>query len=1346
MSGPASGQSPRSSTSSRPSDRSSLTQSSGPSSPQSEDLVTGVGRTQRSSSRSNGQDSVNPRGDAFANGPAWGDFEGEQNNSFPSKGHRPRHSGGFLLDSAYPLGVRAWNPAHDPGNANLPAATTESRGHNLGITQSKERRQAHHRHRPKTSTSVGSSPLATKVTNAVNHDLEGQVGQRAADPDLISFAPSKTTHDVGEMYGGDAVDSANGKRFRNSDDIARGGFVSVGLDTDPAQIVNLALNLNESRRRNQFASRLPANGGNARRVTSAGQHSLGASIGGTNPSTDAGGRLRQHLQQQRRISRNISPISGKANRLSSASYNSAVQNESHAPLPATFSDSAGHQPNQEVEQHLSSSTLARAEKARTYIELSAEYKRLLALLPPLKARLGSSGKASSSEKSSPTDQIYPEPVSRVRSRSNDWDGLGRSYNPLQSIRNRRVRIRERATIDPELQGWHQTARVRTWIDHIEKRSAQPNFQAANNAQLPPWAGADQLESKNVSDPGAIDNHHNKPTVARRKKPWLYWSISPAELLADAYWVEQAEHKTLIEDKDNNKLYPRYTQIDVATGRRSYELPLSNRTDGPIVERKTEGHQKRGKEIEAAATSAHKDDTGRDRGRHRRQLQDTIRSHINRSSSRRKRAHLRIDTGRSRSTSRSTSSDGGSFRGRKKYSRRSRSHSDDISSSVLEKQMIDLLEQEAKDLAERDSNERSNLFGDDRPQASNSAKNVPGRTTESDGRSGLVHRSDSGRRNALFRKSIDHSPIAKRTSLSVDRGLRFGDSTNTANGVITVSPPSLSVPSSRDVSPKRKPFSLFTGDRSKAKHAISENDFAVNEGRKSHHKRQESPEWEDHAEFDGRKPRTWSPTKKTIPSQVEDTHAKDYRRSNNKGRRLAVGEKDGERVMRGMFRNGRIEELVRSEVSKVGDLMWRKDGANHGPNLSSSASSVATDSTDSDGYDSAGTDPANRSTERLDRDSGDDEDSEHSSKVPGSRTLHKYHIDNLPTFTSPFNRDEEYPKRASPEADHITRQQLARREQRRPSRFARLAPPKIDIRGVSPTSSPDLSRTTTHDDEGSYNDSRRGSYGAGRRADVVPFSAHQNVRSADMRLNAVLGLPGTVGRGGPPVTGLAGIASDRRRSTHRPSMNEMCEWSISGGLVQSLPAPGSKREMVRVQALLLSSGIKAKEISRRANEIRDPPLFLRKVCNPPFPLVPASQEHVVAAQMLSQNLMRISKQLQDMLSDSSANDLLDQIEAVKERIQANLTPLVRASADDADVFSTELTTTHTLAIKQLNDSVDILLRRRRRRLKWVRRAGYVLLEWILLGVMWWAWLIVVAVRLVRGTMMAVVGGVRWVLWL
>ncbi|KAI9712168.1 MAG: hypothetical protein M1812_007006 [Candelaria pacifica] len=1346
MSGPANGQSPRSSTSSRPSIRSSVTQSSGFSSPQSGALNLEARKDHRHNTRIDGQDSVDARLDIVADGSIWGSSEPEQDKDFPRRGHRPRHSGGFLLDPAFPPGATAYTFAHDTAYAkDLPADTTESGGHRLGIGSPEKRRQAHHLHRPKTSTSVGSSPLATEVTNAAVHYEQSQAVQRATDPDLISFAPSKSDHDVGMMHGGGSADFVEGKDPLKSDKMSKGGFASVGLDTDPAQIVNLALNLNESRRRNQFSTRLYGNGGNTRRVTSAGQNPPSAGHGDTNPTVGGGGSLRQRLQQQRRISRNISPAAGNSNRLSSASYNLTAQREKNTPFPATFPGPPAPQQDEEIQYPLSNSTLARVEKAKNYLELSAEHKRLLALLPPLKTRPSTSRKTSSTEQSSPSDHKHHESIPRVTSRTNDEIGLGRSYNPLQSIRNRRVRTRERANIDPELEGWNQTARVKTWIHRVEKESTLPNYQAADNAQLPPWFGANRPESGDQSNLGVVNNHHSKSSIARRKQPLLYWSISPAELLADVYWVEQAEHKTLIEDKDNNKLYPRDIRVDIPKGRRSYELPAPKRNDGLYGEKTLEEHFKNSKEVPATAAVIRDDDTGRDRGRHRRQLQDTIRSHINRSSSRRKQARLRIDTARSRSNSRSSSSDSGSFRGRKKYSKRSRGHTDDISSSVLEKQMIDLLEKEAKDIVESGLTNRDGLVGDGRPQAGTSPKDTTGRTAELDGRSDPLVRSERGRKTGLFRKSIDHSSSTKQTSLGAERGLKSDGMKIIANGAITVTPPSMSVPSSRDVSPKRRPFNVFIGDRTKAKNAISENDFAVNAGRGARHMRQQSPEREPHEGFGLSRPRTWSPTKRSSLTKNEHNRTKDHQRSDSKGRKLAVGDKDGEPMKRGIFRNGRIEELVRNEVSRVGELMWKKDGAGEGSNLSSSASSYFTDSSDSNEYDSAGSGLATKSKERLGRASRDDHHSD-SRKKAGDHALHKYHMDNLPTFTSPFNRDGGSPKRASPEADHITRQQLARKEQRRPSRLDRLAPPRIDMRSVSPTSSPDLSRTATHETDGSYNDSRRGSSGSGRRADVVPFNAHQNVRSADMRLSAVLGLPGTVGRGGPPVTGLAGLASDRQKSFHRPSMHDKREWSISNRVAPTGPAPADKREIARVQALLLSSGVKAKEISRRANEIRDPPSFLRKVCSPPFPRIPASREHVVAAQMLSRDLERSSQQLEDRLSNSSANGLLDQIEAIQDRIRAKMTPLVRATADNADAFSTELTTTHTLAIKQLNDSVDLMLRRRRRRLRWVRRGGYVLLEWILLGVMWWVWLIVVVVRLIKGSIVGIVGSVRWVLWL
>ncbi|MCJ1230080.1 hypothetical protein MMC12_006751, partial [Toensbergia leucococca] len=196
-----------------------------------------------------------------------------------------------------------------------------------------------------------------------------------------------------------------------------------------------------------------------------------------------------------------------------------------------------------------------------------------------------------------------------------------------------------------------------------------------------------------------------------------------------------------------------------------------------------------------------------------------------------------------------------------------------------------------------------------------------------------------------------------------------------------------------------------------------------------------------------------------------------------------------------------------------------------------------------------------------------------------------------------------------------------------------------------------------------------------------------------------------------------------------------------------------RDIAVVHALLLSSGVKANEICRRAQEIRDPPsqmmLDLQHMVKSPLPPIPRCEEHAFAARRLIKNIELSNRQLDDAaehLANSTVPSLRRKIQAVDEHISLKLTPLVRAAADDADAFSTEITTTCTLAAKQLNDSIDLILRRRRRRLRWARRGGYVVLEWMLLGIMWWVWMIVVVVRLARGIVKGVVVGVRWVFWL
>ena len=91
--------------------------------------------------------------------------------------------------------------------------------------------------------------------------------------------------------------------------------------------------------------------------------------------------------------------------------------------------------------------------------------------------------------------------------------------------------------------------------------------------------------------------------------------------------------------------------------------------------------------------------------------------------------------------------------------------------------------------------------------------------------------------------------------------------------------------------------------------------------------------------------------------------------------------------------------------------------------------------------------------------------------------------------------------------------------------------------------------------------------------------------------------------------------------------------------------------------------------------------------------------------------------------------------------------MQTTADEADVLSGELSTHYVFEVKRLHDEVSTLVRKRRRTtLKWVRRGGYVLLEWVVLAVMWWVWLIVVMVRIARVILGGVGRGIKWmILW-
>ncbi|KAL9628252.1 MAG: hypothetical protein Q9204_006005 [Flavoplaca sp. TL-2023a] len=466
--------------------------------------------------------------------------------------------------------------------------------------------------------------------------------------------------------------------------------------------------------------------------------------------------------------------------------------------------------------------------------------------------------------------------------------------------------------------------------------------------------------------------------------------------------------------------------------------------------------------------------------------------------------------------------------------------------------------------------------------------------------------------------------------------------------------------------------------------------------------------------------------------------KRFRRMNDSSSSLKVVKesRDPESRFKGLLKGTRIAELVGNEVSRVGGMIWRRDASSRS-RATSPVNGRSTEESDTDGEIS----PLENSPETdLSRVTSRTDDG-----VSKLRTLNRtgepqYHPPTLPTFRSSMSRSTPgSPIATSPEDHPITRQQLAQKARGRSSKFERLAPPKIDMRNVSPSASPPLSRIQTKD----TNDISR---------ETSPSQSTQRLRNADRRLNDVLGIPGTV-RNGVGPTGLANLSS---KTSKRPDPGDR-QWSISDRSVSNTRTGiVTKRDITRVRALLLSSGIKANEIARQADSVEDPPflpqlreIYQRSGNEKRIPKVPRQQEHLLTAKLVVQEIDDTNQRLREAAerySDKTVEGLHQQFRDLDAYVSHNLVPAVRGSADDADDLSTELTTTQTLAIKRLNDAVDLVLRRRRRRLRWVRRGGYALLEWMLLGIMWAVWMIVVAVRLVRGVIGGVFGVVRWLLWL
>lgn len=1195
--------------------------------------------------------------------------EGKRHVPVGHRPHKQRSSGAFLLPDA------------------LPAESSAA-----------ERLHSHRRHRPVSDGHITESRPGTPENIQSNGHSDGS-------QTITSKSASKRSSRTSETIGGVATSRRDSVTDAATLDGSKQSSAAP-LDMDSAQIVNMALSLSESRRqaaRRNISSPLPP------RLAPL-------------PDGSPGGSLWQHLQQQRRVSRNISPRPGAPAR-SASGQNVAT------PLKPGFDQEGSYR------YHFSPSTLARAQKAKDYLELQAQYRRVLDLVAPLTPDQARRPSSNASVYGSPTSSQI---LSRPTTRSFDSEKRGRPYNPLQYIRNRKVRTRERKTIDGEAQGFTDVPRVSQWVDEATKSVADGQI-TDSGSSLPPFNTPEEMANGGSTSRPAV-------TASKSKRPRVDWVIDPADMLADVYWLEQGTNKNMVEDRDGRRVFVQdsslYRPMSQQMGaRKNLSAPSPGSHDATGRRAETEPPPGLGQET-SKGESEHV--FGSARGRAQQKLQAIKGLHHRHNNPANHRYH---DFLRSRSGSLSGSSDNES-------DRKGRSRGDTVGSSgkgILEKQMLEMIEREhgEKELEARQEQEaghRRSLTAETVQPESDSVVHsaAPSRTpsrrrgqqsvAEANG-DAKAHKSNpllvSPERST--RASLEVPSTGRRLSIDYDTSYPASPEFKPAKGVGLVPalgkdlPPRSSRPSSPSRNPLSKVKSMFR-DRSRERAQYSD------ERRGS---------VEANVLATGATPDTSVDTVKQRPTEREGSispihneisRGSDTSNTSPRNHGSLRHRPDDSYGIRGLLKGPRIDSVLRSGVSRVSDLIWRKDM--HDADGDSSSSSDELD-----------TGPDRGRTREL-------------AAEPGKKTF----LDVMPSFV-PASQSHSRPPHVDqgpPHGADLSSQPLSRQS----SRFELLKPPKIDVRDTSDNVSPAVQQVRSH----------RGSDTS--VADSRKSSNAEAVRAANSNLNAAISMP-----------------QGRRLST--ATSQSQRHWCISDG--NGRPAAPhavvSKAEIARLRALVLSSGIMAKEIIRRAEERRSPdgllfpgpcatrrpsatpsgspssspppPTALAPVTPPtwasiaslhPDPRVreallsqPLSQTDVfpAAARALAAAIEKAGTEWQSAsqtFSAATAPDLHRKVESARQTVAGRLSDMTRSAADEADEVGLDLSQGQRLKVKRVVDVIEKMLRRRRRRFRWVRRGLWLGVEWMLVGFMWCVWFVVVIARMVLGCGRGVRGAVRWVLWL
>ncbi|POR38056.1 Uncharacterized protein TPAR_01780 [Tolypocladium paradoxum] len=1127
-------------------------------------------------------------------------------------------------------------------------------------------------HPKATASPEPQTPESSRPNAARDNKLELPSGATSSRQTTTSPQSSRS-----KPSGGSTHDAADAQLPRQSSL----QHVAAGLDVDSAQIVNMALNLSESRR---IASRRNISRGTPPRLTPV-------------PDGSSGSNLRQHLQQQRRSSRNMSP---KPNQAPSPRLSSGARLNS--PLQPAFD--AGH--DGQYRYHFSTSTLSRAQKAKEHLELMAQYRRLLDTLPPLKPGFERRRTASP-----PTSPIGNNRAIKSGSQNNAAPAMGRQYNPLQYIRNRKVRARERKVIDGERQGFGDVEDVRLWVDKICSQPSSLNvYSDEGEPAVPAFPGADGPEGPTSPDAASR-------AAARVRRPRVDWFIEPCDMIADAYWLEQEQHKHLIEDRQWRKIFPPTASIS---------RPMSRETDGlsnalPPFSLQAESPP------DVRSSGITKVDSGLShsstRDRAKQKLQN-IRAFPHRHSGPLHSHHH--DFMRLKKDSASDLS-GSENEGKNDANRTIRlGRSGTISSNandLLEKQMRDMVAKEAREREPAEEAADNDICSPPVMTPERNPLSQPSSRFHSR-KGSMVDTSDSDRHAVPDRSTLGSPPrytlgqqgagladqplrqsIEKTSSMPTSPELRAA-SDGAELGIIGTQ---LSSPRSRAGSPNRTPLSRI-------KHTVRDRNSDAENPEQSAERRTFAQEASLPADkTPPPKSRQSSPIKKS----VSERQSEPWKMHQSSGS-LRLRPEDQAVGLRGIFKGPRLDTVIRGGVSKLGDMLWRKDGS-----IESTPELESTDESETER--ARGRQRPSLSLSRRPSKRAQDED----------RHPSRHFLDSMPEF---HHVPGIHHTRSAGDSYREATPFESASHSRQSSRLDLLKPPRIDARNSSSSVSPPGTRKARPgDSDASESESWQG-------------SVLEGVRDADKRLNYALEPPGADEIG-------------RRRSRH---------WSIADKGCGTQQTRLSRREIARMRALILSSGIKAMEINRRASELHKPfgnenlavkgmPVRtscgsvgwtdIAKLCPDRTQLcvqpVTYCELYPLAASTLG-GTIQASGQRWQLSADRFANDtspeLKRRIGAVRSRLVDDLLGMTRSAADEADETSRDLALGQPLKVKHVVDIIEKMLRRRRRRLRWVRRALWLTVEWLLVGFMWYVWFVVMILRVFLGVGKGVWRGVRWLLWM